>query len=759
MSLDATHASFRFSIACLVLALPSCHMAADGVVAPPWMNRAWSPDQRARAAVAAMTLNEKIGLTQTRYGVPMNGRSKPVGALDSAGFNPGVPRLGLPPLQETNAGLGVADPTEAAFEATAMPSGLALGASFDPSLAMAAGAVVGAEARAMGFGVLLGGGANLIRDPRSGRNIEYVGEDPLLTGTIAGADIAGAQGNGIVSTLKHYALNDQENGRVGLDAVLGKGAAREADLFAFELALERGRPGAVMTGYNRINGAYASENGWLITDVLKGDWGFGGWVMSDWMATHSTEPAALAGLDQASGDDNNPRLFFGPPLKAAVEAGRVPMARLDDMVRRLLRAQFAAGLIDRRPRAGAPIDFGAHAAVAERVAAAGIVLLKNAAPSRSAIAILPLDPHVKRVLVVGGHADVGVLSGGGSSQVVPRGAIRFPGEPPEKFPDSEPKLYDPSSPLAALRRALPDAAITFIDGHDVSAAATAAAMADVVVVFADAWSTESLDAASLALPNGQDALVGAVAVANPRTVVVLETGRPVLMPWLDAVPGVLEAWYPGARGGDAIADVLTGSTNPSGHLPVTFPASEAQLPRPTPTNPDVTENYPGDTVKGPQITIDYDIEGADVGYRWFLRTGRTPLFPFGHGLSYTSFATGNLAVTPRAGALTVDFKVSNRGARAGIDTPQVYLQGDGLTRRLVAFDRVDLRPASRVADPRPALDGPLRRNRAWLAHRRRTVRSDGAPECDRRWPRRRGGPAGPRLVGPTLSPALSPVPG
>lgn len=672
-------------VRCFLLALLLLAGTPAGAEPAPWMDKSLSSEARARLVVAAMTIDEKIGLLHTCFGVAMRGLPKPNGSLNSAGFNPGVPRLGIPPIQETDAGLGIANPTGQPFQAVALPSGLSLGATFDPKLAVRAGAMIGAEARAMGFNVLLGGGVNITRDPRGGRNFEYVGEDPLLTGTMAGSSVAGAQSQGIVSTLKHFVINAQENGRVLLSSEIGESAARESDLLAFEIAIEGGQPGAVMTAYNRINGTYASENTHLIDDVLKGDWGFAGWVMSDWSATHSTEAAALAGLDQESGIDNDPVLYFGEPLKAAVEAGRVPAARLDDMVQRILRSMFAAGAIDRAPAAGGPIDYDADAAVAKTVEEQGIVLLKNQG------GVLPLGPTIRRLLVVGAHADQGVLSGGGSSQVLPRGFIRFEGDPPGNF-WGKPKLFHPSSPVAALKRQAPDVAITYLDGDDVAQATRAARDADAVIVFGEQWSAEARDQPGLSLPKNQDALIGALAAANRRTIVVLETGGPVTMPWLDAASAVLEAWYPGHRGGEAIADVLLGRVNPSGHLPITFPAHVEQLPRPQTTDLTTTTSEPGMALKGGLFAVDYNIEGADVGYKWFLRTGKAPLFPFGYGLSYTHFKVARLTANARGGPLVAAFDVGNTGDRAGIATPQVYLEGGDLTRRLVGFTRVALRP-------------------------------------------------------------------
>ena len=657
--------------------------------------------ERAARLVATMTLSEKIALLHTRFGTPTGGKPAPPDALMSAGVGPSVPRLGIPPLEETDAGLGVADPANLHFDATAMPSALALGASFDPELAGQVGAAIGAEARARGFGVVLGGGANLIREPRGGRDFEYVSEDPLVTGVVAGADIRGVQSRGLVCTLKHFALNDQENGRVVYSARLGEAAARQSDLLAFEIALEIGRPGAVMTSYNRVDGTWTSQNAHLLTDILKDDWRFPGWVMSDWGGTHSTVEAALAGLDQESGQENDPQVYFDAALAAAVRDGRVPEARLDDMVQRQLAARIAVGLLDRPARSGDIVDREAHAAIAQRAATEGIVLLKNEG------GLLPLAQDLKHVLLIGRMADQGVLSGGGSSQVVPDGFIRAEGEPEGLF-WGKPKLYDASSPLAALRERLPATTIDYLDGSDVDAAVRAARKADVVVLVAEQWSNESLDHDTLELPHGQNDLIAAVASANPRTAVVLQTGGAVTMPWLGGVPAVLEAWYSGSRGGPAIADILTGRAEPVGRLPLSFPKTDSQLPRTIPDHKDTASN-PVEAAKAETFDIDYDIEGADVGYRWFLREHLTPLFAFGHGLTYTAFDQGGLVATPGSASLSLSFELSNVGARGGTDVAQVYLEGGPpgapLTRRLIGWQRVVLSPGERrhvivAADPR-----------------------------------------------------------
>jgi beta-glucosidase len=672
-------------------AAPWPAIAASPPPAPPWMNPSLTPEQRADLLNAALTPEERLGLVHGVF--PLFLKSLPPGAVLSAGYVPGAPRLGIPPLVETDASLGVAAAGRKTDDATALPSGLALAASFDPDIAYAGGAMIGREARQKGFNVMLAGGVNLVRDPRNGRNFEYLGEDALLAGTLAGRSIAGIQSNHIVSTIKHFALNGQETGRMVLDARIDPAALRESDLLAFEIGVETGHPGSVMCAYNRINGPYACENPSTL-GALKGDWGWKGWVMSDWGAVHSTAPAILAGLDQESGEQLDRQVFFGAPLQAALASGEVPAARLSDMTRRILWGLFSTGVMDDPVSAGG-LDTAADGAVAERAAEAGLVLLKN---DRGA---LPLARTAQRIAVIGGHADVGVLSGGGSSQVIPKGSHVFP-EPKGGPAWTAGQVYHPSAPLAAIQ-AKTGAKVEFFSGEDVAAAVAGAKAADVVVVFAVQWTSEAVDS-SLTLPRGQDALIAAVAAANPHTVVVLETGGAVLTPWLDQVPAVVEAWYPGGRGGEAVAKLLFGEIDAEGRLPISFPASETQSPRPTlpgagPVLP--SGLYPAASAAG--FPVDY-VEGADVGYRWFEKTGQAPRFAFGHGLSYTRFRYSRLKVAGGP-SLRVSFEVTNVGDRAGSDTPQVYAAGAGRTRRLIGWRKLALGPheTRRVevqADPR-----------------------------------------------------------
>jgi len=634
-----------------------------------------TPAERAAQMLAQMSQDEKLTLLKGYFGTdfpPSKFEAPEEARMGSAGYVPGIPRLGIPPQWQADAGIGVAtqggSPVKRAR--TALPSGLATAATWDPQLAFAGGAMIGAEARADGFNVLLGGSVNLMREPRNGRNFEYGGEDPLLAGTMVGAQIAGVQSNRIISTVKHFAVNDQETDRGIGNSVVEEGALRMSDLLAFELAIEQGNPGSVMCAYNRVGGVYACENRFLLTDVLRSDWGFPGYVMSDWGAVHSTQPAIEAGLDQESGFGlQRADWFAADKLKNAMTAG-LAQATIDRAVISVLHSMFAHGLIDNPVTADRAIDFAAHRAVSQADAEAAIVLLKNEGD------LLPLAGGGGRIAVIGGHADKGVLSGGGSSQVYPEGTNAVPGIAPTSWPG--PVVYYPSSPLDELRKLLPEATIEFADGTDPAAAARLAAASDIAIVFGTQWASESIDV-KMQLDGEQDALVDAIAAANKNTVVVLQTGGPVLMPWADKVPAILEAWYPGRMGGAAIARVLTGAVDPSGHLPATFPRSLDQLP------------YPGEPRKGDVV---YD-EGATVGYKWFDRQELEPLFPFGHGLSYNKLEILQLSVTPAGEGLIATVHVTNTTQRPATDVLQVYVGGGGeweAPKRLGGFAKVTLAP-------------------------------------------------------------------
>ena len=637
-------------------------------------------DVRAGRLVAQLTLDEKLQLVHGwgLCGIPIGG---PTQGAHGAGFIPGVPRLGIPDFNSNDGPAGVGNcggrPNGAG---TVLPPSIAMAASWDLDLAFDYGKLIGTEQRRQGFNEWYGAAIGLAREPRNGRTFEYHGEDPILSGKMLVPKIRGAQRTGLIATLKHLAGNQQETNRMTSSSNIDERTLRELYLLHFEIAVKESEVGSVMCSYNKLNGVYACENDHLLNDILKDEWGFEGFVISDFGATHSTALAANSGLDEEQFRGQ----FFADALKAAVLAGDVPMSRLDDMVRRKLRSAIAAGLLDNPPPVIQPVDFAAGKKVAQNVAEQSIVLLKNRNEA------LPLNAnHIRSIAVIGSHADIAVLTGGGSGQVLPP---EGPAVPPTcdlvgPGPAHWCQVWIPSSPLNAIRALAPRASVQFNDGADPAAAAALAARTDVAIVFANQWELEGTDLQSLHLPDNQDDLIGQVAAVNSRTIVVLEHGSPVLMPWLPNVGAVLATWYPGIRGGEAIANILFGEVNPSGKLPITFPNSEADLPTgPNPPDPSVVEvNY---------------TEGLLMGYRWYDARGIGPLFPFGHGLSYTHFTYSHLEVTPTTSdgdrGLKVSFDVKNAGERAGAEVAQVYLKLPDSTgeppKRLVGWDKLVLRP-------------------------------------------------------------------
>jgi beta-glucosidase len=656
----------------------------------PWMNRALDPDTRADLMIRQMTLDEKIQMVHgSGWGVLKQGAPVAPGHNGGAGFVPGIPRLHLPDINLADSAVGVRMAAPESRYATLLPSVIGLAASWDPAAAHLYGAVIGRELRDQGYNMSIGGGVDLIREPRNGRNFEYASEDPLLAGIMVGSLAQGVQSNRIMGDIKHYVLNDQETGRNTLNAVLNRRALEETDLLAFQIAIKMAHPAGVMCSYNRVNGDFACENDYTLNQVLKRDWGFQGFVLSDWEGTHSTVKAALAGLDmeQPGGPPND---YFGEPLKQAVLAGKVPQARLDDMVHRIVRSMFANGIVD-DPPVRRVVDPFRGRDEAQHIEEESIVLLQNQAD------ILPLQPG-RSIVVIGAHADVGVISGGGSAQVdAPGGNAIDPKPGPSPWNH---QIYFPSSPLRYIRDHSGAAtAVAYDDGVDPARAAAAASKASIAIVFAQQWMSEGMDTATLSLPGNQNDLVNAVAAANPNTIVVLETGGPVSMPWAPRVKAILETWFPGIGGGQAIANILFGAVDPSGKLPVTFPATEAQLPHPQVTglSPKTTNNgMNGATVPNQprDFTVDYNVEGMAVGYKWFEEKHEASLFPFGFGLSYTHFAYTNLK--PSDG--DVSFDVRNTGTVAGDEVAQVYVTlpasaGEPF-RKLAAFKRVSLAPGA-----------------------------------------------------------------
>jgi len=651
-----------------------------------------TPSERVSDLLDELTAEEKLSLVR--------GDVDPEG--NATGYLPGIERLDVPALRLADGPLGVR--TEE--PATAFPASLALASSFDPDLARRQGETMGKEAKARNQDVLLGPGLNIVRVPHCGRNFEYYSEDPILTGAFASAVVEGIQSEDIAATPKHYTANNQETRRAYVDAEVDERVLREIYLPGFRDATDSGAR-AFMTAYNNVNGVHMSEQAHLLREVLKGEWDFEGFVMSDWFGTESAERAANGGLDvempgvsieeqfasmgmdpeDMAGEmddeiaegmpDVDSGGFFVDDLLDAVETGDVPEDRLDDMVARVLTTMEWAGLLDEGHGSGA-IDEPEHREVAQEIATHGTVLLKNED-------VLPLDDDAS-VALLGPNVDEAILGGGGSSETTP---------------------FEKTSPVEGIEaRAHGDVtvahgiprveSVSMFDGlmeggevsdddegepePDIDDAVAAAEAADVAVVFVRDAATEAADRDSIALPGEQDELVDAVAAANDDTVVVTNTSGPVELPWADDVAAVVSQWYPGQSHGDAIASVLYGDADPGGRLPVTF-ATEGDYPA------DTEAQFPGiDDV------AEYS-EGLLVGYRHFDATDTEPTYPFGHGHSYADFAYTDLSVDGDTVAVTVE----NESDRDGREVVQAYVAApeapddlDRPPRELAAFEAVDV---------------------------------------------------------------------
>jgi beta-glucosidase len=591
---------------------------------------------RARDLVGQMTLDEKI--TELH------------GNVDSKHLRyvPPIPRLGIPGFRIANgpAGVGPADEHKQ-VPATALPAPILLAASWDPALAQDYGVVAGREARSMGDDLLESPDINIARVPQNGRTFEAFGEDPYLVAQMSVAEIKGIQSQGEIANVKHYAANNQEINRSKINVIVDQRTLREIYLPAFEASVKQGHVASLMSAYNKVNGDFCCQNDELQNVILKREWGFDGFITSDFGAVHSTVPCALAGLDLEMPTGK----YFGDALKAAVQSGEVPMSVIDDKLIRRFRMMMAYGLFDHPPKLQ-PIPAQKDGAESRRIAEEGMVLLKNDGN------LLPLDPNnIHSIAVIGPSATNAMSGGGGSSHVVP--------------------LYTVSPVDGLQQRAGSQVNVQLNDGSDISNAVALAKAADVAIVMVRDTETEGKDH-GLTLLGNQDDLVQAVAAANPHTIVVLKTGSAVLMPWVDDVPAILEAWYPGEEDGHAVAAVLFGDVNPSGKLPLTFPKQLEDLPANTP------EQYPG---TNGQVVYS---EGIFVGYRHYDANNIAPLFPFGYGLSYTTFAYTNLALTFHSKPvktiylkdsdtdyskplLDVELNVANTGNRVGEEVVQLYL--------------------------------------------------------------------------------------
>jgi beta-glucosidase len=614
----------------------------------------------------AMSVNDKLALLT---GVDVASPEWAPLAGGYVGYVPANPKLCIPALTLNDGGAGVAD---AQVGTTAFPAPIAQAATWDTLGARGLGQALGHEAWGKGINVLLAPDVNIARVPENGRNFEAFGEDPFLSGQIGSAEIQGIQRNPVIATVKHFAVNSQETNRWYLSSNLDDRTLHEIYVPPFEAAVRQGHVGSVMCAYGLIDNVFSCEDRGTLTTILRRQLGFDGFVMSDWRATHSTGKAAAAGLDMEMPTGT----FFGTTLAQAVAAGAVSTATVTRMAGRILLSMFRLGLFDHpAPAFGnvrlTSVSTTADQKLARHVEEEGSVLLQNNGP------ILPLRPAAgSTIAVIGlpaGAPDLApYLSGGGSGYVAATNAV---------------------SPLQGLtaRAAAAGAKTVYSDGSDPAAAAALAAQSSVAVVFAYDHESEGEDRTGLQLPNDQDTLIADVVNANPRTVVVLETGGPVLMPWIGSVPAVLEAWYPGQQAGTAIASVLFGDVNPSGRLPQTFPATAEQGPITT-------------QVQWPGANDAQDAsfsEGLLVGYRWYDKTRTAPLFPFGYGLSYTRFAYSRLRLHPQAdGGVEVTFTLANVGTRAGVEVAQAYVDDPPAAgeppKQLFGFRRVFLRPGAKT---------------------------------------------------------------
>jgi len=625
-----------------------------------------------------------------------------------------VERLGIPAIKMADGPMGVrswagssaitnsVNNPAAKITATSFPSGVAMAATWDTELVQQEGDAIGQEVRALGRDMILGPTVNINRVPLWGRNFEGYGEDPYLSARLGVAYIKGVQGQGVIPSLKHFAANNEEFERHRIDAHIDDRTMNEIYLPAFKAGVQEGHVWTVMSAYNLLNGVHCGEDAWLLTDLLKKQFGFTGFVISDWGSTYSTAPTVNAGMDlempggermrnwmatgqpQAAG--NGAGWLTADKVMAAVKAGEIHEAQLNDNVSRILRVIFESGLFDHPHPGGGEVDTPEERAVALKGATEGIVLLKNAG------SLLPLDvTKIHSIAVIGPNAAVARTGGGGSSLVRPKQAtapldwikeragdaihVRF--ELGVGMEGEDPKLDKPEAREAELK-----------------AAVDAAAKADVAVVVVGRYPKlegEGFDVKTMDLPAGQDELISAVEKANPRTVVVLNTGDPVTMTkWLDATPALLDMWYGGQEGGKALAAILFGDANPSGKLPVSLPKRFEDSP--------AFGNYPGENLR-----VDYS-EGIYVGYRYFDTKNVEPAFPFGFGLSYTTFEYSNLRVihaVTKSGTLKyehdmVDLDVKNTGGRDGAEVVELYVHDghskiDRPAHELKGFKRVELK--------------------------------------------------------------------
>ena len=641
---------FRMKVHFYPLRLISFFLAFAGAANIPL--HAENADARARRIVSRMTLQEKI--------TELHG----IGDQVHRRYVPGIPRLGIPPLIVANGPCGVGPGDEPKqLPATALPAPIALAATWDLSLAKNYGVIIGREALDLHDTLLEGPDINIARVPQNGRTFEAFGEDPFLVGRLSVAEIQGIQSQGEIANVKHYAANNQETDRFRVNEIIDQRTLREIYLPAFEASIKEGHSTSIMSAYPRVNGHFCSESDELLNQILKKEWNFQGFITSDFGAVHSTVPSALATLDLEMPNGK----YFGSALQTAVESNAVPLSVIDDKLIRRFSAMIEYGFFD-HPQTMKPIPAQKDGSQARRIAEEGMVLLKNEGD------LLPLDgKKLHRIAVIGPYAGKAMTGGGGSSHVIP--------------------LYTVDPVEGIQKYASADVKVDFDNGSNVVAAVALARSADVAIVMVGDRESEGRDH-PITLAGKQDELVEEVAGANPHTIVVLKSGSAILMPWVDKVPALLEAWYPGEEDGNAVAAVLFGQVNPSGKLPLTFPKQLSDLPASTP------EQYPG--ING---VVKYT-EGIFVGYRHYDAHNLEPLFPFGFGISYTTFDYKNLSLSTRdislkrtrSPSVTVEFDVTNTGKRAGEEIAELYLGLPSTTevpqppKQLKGFAKIAVKP-------------------------------------------------------------------
>jgi beta-glucosidase len=627
----------------LFLVISPCILLLSGLGAqekdlvPIYKNPKAAVEDRMADLLSRLTLEEKIDM---------------LGGVEGFYIRPNE-RLGIPKIKMSDGPLGVRN----YGEATAFPAGMALAATWNPGLMSKVGEMVGREARSKGVHIMLSPGLNIHRAPMCGRNFEYFGEDPWLAGRMAVAYVQGVQSQGVVATVKHFAANNQEYGRHQVSSDMDERTLQEIYLPAFRAAVVQGKAGAVMSAYNLLNGVYCSNNAHLLNDILKGQWKFDGFVMSDWGAVHDGLASVEAGLDleMPSG-----KFLNRETILPALQAGRLEQSAIDDKIRRLLRIMFRFGFFDRHQvDRTIPLYPAESRKVALQAAREGIVLLKNEG------GLLPLDRAAKKTIaVIGPAAYPAVTGGGGSSRVTPFQAVSFLEGIAWAAGEKIKVLYHPGIAIASSLRkdSTPDPQL-------IEESRKIASLAEAVILclgFNQATEQEGEDR-PFELPPDQRMLLEEVAGLNRNVIVVLIAGGNVKMAdWLDRVKAVIHTWYPGQEGGTALAEILFGDVNPSGKLPVSF-----------------EKRWEDNAAYGSYYDDDQDnrvryAEGIFLGYRHFDRNKIAPLFPFGYGLSYTTFEYSNLSVstaqTSPGQIIKVSFEVKNTGMREGAEIAQLYIR-------------------------------------------------------------------------------------